>query len=57
VARPDISTVAVAKVETTYARVELTPEREHAVVAAMRRLRLSLARLVFARAGRRLRRR
>ncbi len=49
VARPDITTVADAKVETTYARVELTPEREHAVAAAMRRLRLSLVRLIFRR--------
>jgi transglutaminase-like putative cysteine protease len=49
VARPDIATVAEAKVETTYARVELTPDREHAVTAAVRRLRLSLVRLLFRR--------
>jgi transglutaminase-like putative cysteine protease len=55
VARPDITTIAEAKVETTYARVELTPDREHAVAAAVRRLRLSLVRLLFAR-GRRRRR-
>lgn len=57
VARPDIGTVADAKVETTYARAELTPEREQAVMAAMRRLRLSLGRLLFARLGRIARRR
>jgi hypothetical protein len=57
VARPDIVTVADAKVETTYARVELSPEREHAVTLAMRRLRLSLVRLAFARLGRFWRRR
>lgn len=57
VARPDITTVADAKVETTYARAELTPEREHAVTLAMRRLRVSLVRLVAARLGRRRRRR
>ncbi|HEY4753663.1 MAG TPA: transglutaminase-like domain-containing protein, partial [Candidatus Limnocylindrales bacterium] len=56
VARPDINTVAEAKVETTYARVALTPEREHAVALALRRLRLSLVRLVFKRVGRRGRR-
>jgi transglutaminase-like putative cysteine protease len=55
VARPDIRTVADAKVETTYARVQLAPEREQAVAAAMRRLRLSLTRLIFARIGRRRR--
>ncbi len=57
VARPDIATVADAKVETTYARIELTPEREHAVAVAMRRLRLSLVRLVFRRRPWRRRRR
>ncbi len=57
VARPDIRTVADAKVETTYAHAELGPEREHEVTAAMRRLRLSLVRLAFARVGRRRRRR
>lgn len=56
VARPDLRTVADAKVETTYARIQLAPEREQAVIAAMRRLRLSLMRLVFARIGRRRRR-
>jgi len=56
IARPDISTIADAKVETTYARAELTPEREHAVVLAMRRLRVSLVRLLFTR-GRRKKRR
>ncbi len=57
VARPDIRTVAEAKVETTYARVQLPPEHEQAVASAMRRLRLSLTRLVFARILRRRRRR
>jgi hypothetical protein len=38
VAKPDITTVADAKVETTYARAALTPEREHAVAVAMRLL-------------------
>ncbi len=57
VARPDLRTVAEAKVETTYARAELPPERQQAVAAAMRRLRLSLTRLLFARMGRRRRRR
>jgi transglutaminase-like putative cysteine protease len=56
VARPDINTVAEAKVETTYARVELTPERANAVALALRRLRLSLVRLLFKRVGRRGRR-
>ncbi|MFN8630212.1 MAG: hypothetical protein U0838_07790 [Chloroflexota bacterium] len=46
VAKPDIATVADAKVETTYARTQLTPEREHAVTASMRRLRVSLLRLL-----------
>ena len=56
VAKPDISTIADAKVETTYARAQLTPEREHAVVLAMRRLRVSLVRLLFTRRPRRPRR-
>lgn len=56
VARPDIAIVADAKVETAYARAEISPERERAVVLAMRRLRLSLARLVAVRVVRRLRR-
>jgi transglutaminase-like putative cysteine protease len=47
VAKPDIGTVADAKVETTYARTQLTPEREHAVAMSMRRLRVSLLRLIF----------
>jgi transglutaminase-like putative cysteine protease len=49
VARPDIATVADAKVETTYARVQLTPEREHAVTLAVRRLRVALVRLLLRR--------
>lgn len=55
-ARPDITVIADAKVEATYARVELTPEREHAVAAAMRRLRVSLVRLLFMRGKGRARR-
>ncbi len=47
VARPDIATVAEAKVESAYARAELSPERAHAVLLAARRLRLSLARLLL----------
>ena len=57
VARPDIGTIADAKVETAYARVVLTPEREHAVAAAVRRLRVSLVRLLFRRRPWRRRRR
>ena len=49
VARPDIVTIADAKVETTYARAVLAPEREHAVAAAGRRLRVALLRLLFSR--------
>jgi len=53
VARPDLRTVADAKVEVAYARAELEPERRHAVRVAMRRLRVSLLRLAVLRVGRR----
>jgi transglutaminase-like putative cysteine protease len=53
VARPDLRTVADAKVETTYAQTELTPARIMAVRDAMRRLRLSMVRLVVRRVWRR----
>lgn len=54
VARPDLQTVADAKVETAYARASLPPERLRAVREAVRGLRLSLLRLAI-RAGRRRR--
>ncbi len=57
VARPDLRTVADAKVEVAYARANLAPDRQHAVRVAMRRLRVSLLRLVLMRIGRRGRRR
>jgi len=57
VARPDIGTIADAKVETAYARVALSPDRVRAVAAAMRRLRVSLVRLLFRRRPWRRRRR
>jgi hypothetical protein len=56
VARPDLRTVADAKVEVAYARAELAPERAGAVRAAMRRLRVSMLRLAVLRVGRRWRR-
>jgi transglutaminase-like putative cysteine protease len=55
VARPDLRTVADAKVEVAYARAELEPERASAVRAAMRRLRVSMLRLAVLRVGRRRR--
>jgi len=55
VARPDLKTVADAKVETDYARMELGGDRLRAVQAATRRLRLSLLRLVLRRGDRRRR--
>ncbi len=56
VASNDLSTVAEAKVETSYARASLGDERLMAVRQASRRLRVSLLRLAVLR-GRRLRRR
>ncbi len=55
VARADLTTVAEAKVETTYARVRLGGERLDGIARATRRLRVSLLRLAFRR-GRRRRR-
>ena len=55
-ARPDLSTVATAKVEVAYGRAELAPERAHDVGSAMRRLRVSLLRLLVLRVGRRRKR-
>ena len=49
VAKPDLQTVAEAKVETTYAGLRLGGARLDAVRAATRRLRISLARLLFRR--------
>jgi len=53
--RPELSTVAHAKVEIAYGRRELSPDRLRIVAEAHRRLRLGLLRLVFRR-PRRLRR-
>jgi transglutaminase-like putative cysteine protease len=49
VARPDIQTVADAKVETSYAQTQLGGDRLQAVHDAVRRLRLSLLRLALRR--------
>jgi transglutaminase-like putative cysteine protease len=46
VAKPDLQTVAQAKVETTYAGLQLGGQRLDAVRAATRRLRISLIRLL-----------
>ena len=51
VARADLKTVADAKVETQYAKLHLGEDRLHAVRQAMRRLRVSMLRLVFRRRG------
>jgi hypothetical protein len=53
VARQDLHTVAVAKVETYYARVRLGGARLQAVRDATRRLRISLLRLLVHRGRRR----
>jgi hypothetical protein len=55
--RPELSTVARAKVEIAYGRHELGAERMRAVAEAHRRLRLGLLRLAFARPRRGGRRR
>lgn len=52
VARPDLMTVANARVETTYARRQLGADRLAAVAGAARRLRVSLLRLFFRRGSR-----
>jgi transglutaminase-like putative cysteine protease len=54
--RPELHTVARAKVETTYARHVMTDERLANLKAAQRRLRVSLLRLAFRRKERRGRR-
>jgi hypothetical protein len=55
--RPELHTVAVAKVETAYGHQVLGDERLAALRAAQRRLRVSLLRLAFRRKDRRRRRR
>ena len=52
VARDDLEVVATAKVETTYAGIQLGGARLDAVRTATRRLRFSLMRLLFRRRGR-----
>jgi len=54
-ARPELETVAVAKVETAYGRQVLGDERLAALRAAQRRLRVRLLRLAFRRKDRRRR--
>ncbi len=53
--RPELQTVAHAKVETTYARHVMGEERLASLRAAQRRLRVSLLRLAFRRKERRRR--
>jgi transglutaminase-like putative cysteine protease len=50
--RPELEVVARAKVESTYSRAVLGEERVAALMAAQRRLRVSLLRLAFRRRGR-----
>jgi transglutaminase-like putative cysteine protease len=52
VVRPELNTVARAKVEIAYGQRELGPDRLRAVAEAHRRLRLGLLRLAFRRRGR-----
>jgi Transglutaminase-like superfamily/Domain of unknown function (DUF4129) len=54
--RPELQTVAHAKVESIYAREVLGPDRLQRVREAQRRLRVSLLRLAFRRKERRRRR-
>ena len=49
IVRPELSTVANAKVEISYGRRDLGPDRMRAVAEAHRRLRLGLLRLAFRR--------
>ena len=56
VVRPELETVAKAKVESVYAREILGEERLASLKAAQRRLRVSLLRLAFRRRERRKRR-
>jgi hypothetical protein len=51
--RPELETVAQAKVEVSYGHRELGGDRLRSVVAAQRRLRVALLRLVFRRVRRR----
>ena len=53
--RPELETVAHAKVESVYARQLLGPERLDTLKAAQRRLRVSLFKLAFRRKERRRR--
>ncbi len=53
--RPELETVATAKVESVYAREILGDERRASLKAAQRRLRVSLLRLAFRRKQRRRR--
>jgi transglutaminase-like putative cysteine protease len=53
IVRPELSTVANAKVEISYARRDLGEDRLRAVAEAHRRLRLGLIRLLFRRPRRR----
>lgn len=53
IVRPELSTVANAKVEIAYGHRDLTPDRLRAVAEAHRRLRIGLLRLVFRRRPRR----
>jgi transglutaminase-like putative cysteine protease len=56
-ARPDLHTVAVAKVEVAYGRRTLEPSRMDALLLAQRHLRIALLGLIFRRAERRARHR
>ena len=56
-ARPDLQTVARAKVEVAYGRRTLSPDRIDALARAQRHLRLVLLGLIFRRAERRVQRR
>ena len=53
IVRPELETVARAKVESVYAREILGDERIQSLKAAQRRLRVSLLRLAFRRKQRR----
>jgi transglutaminase-like putative cysteine protease len=53
IARPELETVAQAKVETVYGRGVLAEDRIHALRNAERRLKLNLLRLAFRRRDRR----
>jgi transglutaminase-like putative cysteine protease len=54
--RPELQTVAAAKVEVSYGRRELGDDRMQALRASYRRLRIGLLRLAFRRPRRKLRR-